>query len=274
MLAIVTGASSGIGREASRLLVERGYRVVGVARWVSDDPLPGVEPVRLDLNDLDAIPPAITGVLARTGTPSVVLHCAGFGAYLPFPKQPEAEFERLLRVNFLAAARLTRAVLPAMLDARHLRRHLLFVSSMAARVGPWGHAGYAASKGAMRSFAESLHAELCGHRPHGEERIGCTLIYPGIVDTPYFEKGSMQRLWPLVRHRAIDASRVARGIVESIGTRRLAVYVPRGYAVLDWIYAASPRLAATLVRRGSRVPDVTPGTLGRSLRKALHEDAC
>lgn len=242
MIAVVTGASSGIGREIALLLAQAGYRVVGVARWMSAQPYPAVEAFYLDL----AQPSRVAGAGAEIGPVDVLVHCAGTGAYRAFLEQDQDEFDRIMQVNYLSVVTLTRALLPGMVCSSAPRRHVLFVSSMSARYGAWGHAGYAASKGAMRSFAESLRLEL---RPTG---VGCTVVYPGIVDTPYFEKGSMRRLWPRVRRRAVSPQRVARAAVGAIGSRRSTVYVPRLYRTLDAVYAMSPRLAGWMVLRGSR----------------------
>jgi short-subunit dehydrogenase len=152
-----------------------------------------------------------------------------------------------MRVNFVACVELTRLLLPGMLALAAEGRvaHVINICSASARVGPWGHAGYAASKGALRAFTESLAAES---RPRD---VGVTIVYPGIVDTPYFRTPGMAPLWPKVSRRAIRAERVAEAAVRALGTRRLTVYIPRHYRVIDHIAAITPRLALHLVRRGS-----------------------
>ena len=265
-LAVVTGASSGIGRAIAIALARQGYRTVLVARRRAlleelarhlRTHAPS-DAVALDLADSRGIAPAVAHITATHGPASVLVNNAGFGAYVPFLEQDPDEFQRLMRVNFEAAVRMTRALLPGMVGvaAHGGAPHVFNVCSMSARMGPWGHAGYAASKGAMRSFTEVLHAE---HRGDG---VRCTAVYPGIVGTEYFEKGTMKHLWPRVARRAVSPDVVADAVVASIGRERLAVYVPSHYRVLDWIAAVSPRAASWLVRRESAPRGATLATSG------------
>jgi short-subunit dehydrogenase len=255
-LAVVTGASSGIGRAIAVELAGRGYRTVLIARRGEllaelaaelSRRAPSV-PFVLDLAELGSIAASAAGIVTAHGTPRVLVNCAGEGRYEPFLEHTGGAFERVMRVNFDAVVNLTRALLPGMMEeaGRHGWAHVMNICSMSARVGPWGHAAYAASKGAMRSFTEVLHAE------HAAAGVMFTLVYPGIVRTEYFEKGTMRRLWPRVAKRAVSAERVARAAVESVGTRRATVYVPWFYRVVDWIGAASPRTVWWLTARESR----------------------
>lgn len=174
------------------------------------------------------------------------MNCAGFGAFAPFLEQSADEINRLMRVNFEAAAEMTRALLPGLLTTgtQSHPSHVFNICSMAAGVGPHGHSGYAASKGAMRTFTESLQAE------YASRHVIFTIVYPGIIRTEYFEKGTMRDLWPLVKKRAISPQRVSEAVVRSIGRNRLTLYVPRSYQLLNWIAAASPRAARRIVRWG------------------------
>jgi short-subunit dehydrogenase len=256
--AVVTGASSGIGRAIATSLARRGYATVLIARRAEllnelaaqlrvhapSTALP------LDLDDTRSIGAALVPVIETQGPFNVLINNAGFGVYRPFPDQGEAEFASLMRVNFVAPVELTRLLLPGMLSHAAEGRigHVLNICSAAARIGPWGHTGYAASKGALRSFTESLAAE------YHSRGVGVTIVYPGIVDTPYFRTPGMAPLWPKVARRAITAERVAAAAVSAIGTRRLTVYIPRLFRVIDLIAAMSPGLALHIVRRGSTPP--------------------
>jgi short-subunit dehydrogenase len=207
--------------------------------------------VVLDLADTGGIGPAFAEIIGRDGPPGVLINCAGYGIYKRFLDHTPDELDRLMRVNHDAAAAAVRAVLPSMLAAR--TGHIVAVCSMSARMGPWGHAGYAASKAAMRSLMESLAADY----PARETGVRFTTVYPGIVRTPYFQGPTMDRLWERVGHRGIPAERVAAAIAGTIGKDRLSVYVPRHYRALDLIAGVSPRLAHRLVRNGSR-PERVP----------------
>lgn len=255
-LAIVTGASSGIGRCIALRLGDRGYRTILIARRASlleelanqlrrnrdSTALP------MDLADVDAIEPRLTTVLDEQGPVNVVINCAAFGVYAPFEHQRPEVLSRLMRVNHDAPARIIRVALPGLLACAQAGRvaHVMNICSASARMGAWGHAGYAASKGAMRAMTESL---MCEFVPRG---VRFTVVYPGIIATPYFDQPGMDALWARVRHRAISPERVARAVVSSIGTPRVSLYVPAHYQLLDLIAAISPRLALGIVRRESR----------------------
>lgn len=257
-LAIITGASSGIGRAIATRLAQHGYRTILIARRAEllnelaaqlTPHAPSI-PVVLDLAGLDAIAPTMARLLEAHGPPTVLVNNAGYGIYAPFLDTSPAERRALMQVNFDAACELTRAALPTLL--RHAKQgggecHVFNICSMSARVGPWGHSAYAASKGAMKSLTEVLHAE------HARDGVRFTTVYPGVIRTPYFEKGSMVRLWPKVASRAVSAERVAAAVVKAIGSKRVSLYVPAFYRVLDVVTTVSPRLGQWMVRMGSEV---------------------
>lgn len=257
-LAIITGASSGIGRDVAHMLAARGYATLLIARRAAELESLARELSRhapstalpLDLANCEEIEPALQRALAGGPAPAVLVNAAGYGIYRSFLDHSHFDMTRLMRVNFDAAACAIRAVLPGMVEAR--AGHIINVSSMSARIGPWGHAGYAAAKSAMRSLTETLAAE---YRPQG---VRFTVIYPGIVRTPYFEMPTMAPLWERVRQRAVPSEKVARAIVDAIGRDRLYIYIPRHYRAIDLIAAIAPRFAHRLVRSGSMAHRAAP----------------
>lgn len=248
--AAVTGASSGIGRAiaielarngwATLLIARRGEKLEALARrlclWAPSRALP------TDLHDAGELERLAAILEAHEPAVSLLVNGAGFGRYDATIRQ-EDQFERHLRVNLLAAHRLICATLPRMREAGGGR--IVNICSMSAYMGPWGHSGYAASKAALRSFTESLAAEC-----HGAP-VRVIGVYPGIVDTPWFDQPTMSRLWPRVRRRAIGPDRVARAVLRAIERPRLAVFVPWGYRLLPLIAGISPGAAMRLVRAGS-----------------------
>ncbi len=260
-LAIVTGASSGIGRCIATSLGHAGYRVALIARRVallhevaSSLPNPDLHPiVPLDLAEIDDVEPAITALLELEGPASIVVNAAGFGAYATFDAHTPAHHARLMRVNYEAPVAVLHAALPGLLDlaARDHLAHVFNICSCSARIGPWGHAGYAASKGALRSLTEVLACEL---EPRG---VRVTAVYPGIVATPFFSHSDTRRLWKKVHHRAIPPEQVARAVLARVGKPGAALYVPRHYRFIDTLVALSPDLALDIVRRESKPVETT-----------------
>lgn len=257
-LAVVTGASSGIGREIAIRLAERGYRTVLIARRAHlleqlahqlEQHAPSV-PFVLDLARTGEIASAAESITASHGPAHVLVNNAGAGMYRPFLDADPDEFQRLMRVNFDAVVLLTRALLPGLMRNGNGRAksHVFNVCSMSARIGAWGHSAYAAAKGAMRSFTEALNAE------HHDDGVRFTAVYPGIIATEYFSKGDMRDLWPKVKHHAVPPRRVADAVVRSIGRDRPAIYVPGHLRLLDCITAISHRAAQRVVHWGSGAP--------------------
>src|SRR5438067_13172938 len=93
---------------------------------------------------------------------------------------PVADLDRLVTVNVLATLRLTRAVLPGMVARR--RGHVVLVSSIAACLGVREEAVYAATKAALRAFADSVRYEVA------DAGVGVSVLVPGVVDTAFFDR--------------------------------------------------------------------------------------
>ena len=252
--ALVTGASSGIGLAVARRLAARDVHLVLVAQNTqrlnhAAAGLPGDGERRVvaaDLASVDAVEAIIAPAIA--GLPiEMLVNAAGVGSYRRFLEEPPINQRRLLQVNYLATQAMIRRVLPGMVEAGWGR--VVNIASMSAVAGAWGHSAYAPTKAALVALTRSLEAE------HADEGVRFSAVLPGIIDTPYFRKGTMRRLWPAVRGRAIPADRVGRAVERLIGRPRVAVYVPWYYRALEWLAAISPTLAVKLVGGQSRPAD-------------------
>ena len=253
-VAIVTGASSGIGRAVAVLLGRRGYHLAILARRAAKLEELAAELSRvttstvlpLDLARTEAIEAAIEGIRAH-GPIELLVNNAGGGLYRPFLAHSLDDFRRLMAVHYFAAVSTIRAVLPGMIERR--RGHVINVASIAVKMAPWGHAGYAAAKAALAALTQTLAAE------HAESPVRFSLVHPGIVDTEYFDDPSYETLRPRVRRHAISAEHAARRIVGLIDRPRLELCIPAHYRVMDWFRALSPSLTHRLVARQSRPVD-------------------
>eukprot|EP00903_Cladosiphon_okamuranus_P009315 g8887.t1 len=189
---LVTGGSSGIGKEVAKQLVREGAHVTIVARrqGVLDAAmleveacrvLPGqmMQTISVDVGDAAAVEKAMVEAVARQGAVHVLANCAGFAIAKEFDEMEMADFERLLRVNTLGSAYVTRALLPGMKAAGGGR--VLFTSSMAGQSGSYGYTAYSASKFALVGMAQSLQMEV---KAYG---IGVAVAYPPDTDTPGFQ---------------------------------------------------------------------------------------
>lgn len=189
-LAVVTGASSGIGRAIAAELATRGHDLViaadgpGVDRAAEELGAQGttVLAVATDLGTPGGVL-ALTDSVATLGAPQVLVLNAGVGDGGPFV---EAEIDRQLEViavNVNGTVHLAHRLLPRMIAAGG--GHVLVTSSIAATVpGPY-QAVYHASKAFLQSFAEALRVELIDHR------VSVTALMPGPTDTLFFDRARL-----------------------------------------------------------------------------------
>lgn len=171
-IAVVTGASSGIGLSVAKHLVGRGYTVIGTSRDASTAPVvDGLEFRSLDLGDVASIEAFAAGL----GRVDVLVNNAGESQCGPLEELPWDALNRLFMVNVLGQARLTQLLLPGMRE-RGVGR-IVMVGSMLASFPLAFRSSYVASKAAMKGFADALRLEV---RPYG---IEVTTVEPGAIDT-------------------------------------------------------------------------------------------
>lgn len=248
--AIVTGASSGIGRATAIALAGRGYRVTLVARRVdrlrevADRIGPTATVLPVDISDLEAVEamgPLIAGA-------EVLVHAAGHGLLKPMADQSPRQLQQLLNVHYLAAAAMIRHVLPGMLQRR--RGRIIAVGSVSTFVAPWGHGGYSAAKSALAAMIRTLHAE------HPGQGVAFCNVHPGVIATEFFDSPANARMPRDVMRHAIPAERVARAILRVIDRPRLDIVVPAHHGIVRWLGVVWPRLVHGRIARSS-MPDAT-----------------
>lgn len=156
---LVTGASTGIGRDIAQLLAERGARVFGTARNPqSAKPIRGVEFVRLDVTDDASVIEAIKSIVQKAGPIQHLVNNAGYAAVGALEETSIAEAKEQFETNFFGVLRMTNAVLPGM-RAMQSGRIVNISSAVGFVPAPyWGI--YAASKHALEGYSESLDHEI------------------------------------------------------------------------------------------------------------------
>lgn len=222
-VAIVTGASRGIGAATAQALSRSGASVGLVARNAEDLEdvqaslaTPAVVAVA-DVTDADATAEAVGRLTGELGDPDILVNNAGAGAYASMLEEPAETFERLMAVNYLGTVYATLAVLPGM--ARRERGHIVNVASVAGRLGAPFEAAYSASKFAVVGMTESLAAEMA---PFG---VGVSLVNPGPVSTSFTEARGVpfQRRFP----RPMRPEQIADAVVRDIESGPFELVLPR-----------------------------------------------
>jgi short-subunit dehydrogenase len=228
-VAVVTGASSGIGLATATALARAGARPVLVARsearlraaarQVAEAAGPPPLLVPADVADWAAVQALAARVRREVGPPDVLVSNAGIGHWAPVADLPVERIRRIVDVNFFGAVACTKAFLPAMLERG--RGTLVFVSSGFGALPFPNTAAYCASKHALNGFAGSLRAEV---EPRG---VRVVLVLPGRTRTPFFDTHAYPAdvLARYLLQRAVPPERVARAIVRAIlrGRRRVVI---------------------------------------------------
>lgn len=178
--AVVTGASSGIGKAVAATLRDRGYQVIGTSRKpdaaAPDSLAPGVDYRALDLTD----PQSIDSFADALGDVDVLVNNAGESQAGPLEELPADAIERLFQLNVLGPIQLTQNILPRMRERRSGR--IIMVGSMLATFPIAYRSSYAASKAAIKGFATAARFELA---PFG---VWITTVEPGSINTGITER--------------------------------------------------------------------------------------
>jgi short-subunit dehydrogenase len=235
-VALVTGASSGIGAAVARELATRGATVILHGRsldrlYVVAARMRGAAVVSADLALPRAAERLATGALAARGYLDIAVMSAGIGYAGRFDTMPPDSIDQLITVNLTGAIRLTRALLPAFLAKG--TGYLAYVTSIAGRTGVAGEAVYAATKAGLDAFAESLRYELRGTGV----RVG--VFVPGVIDTPFFANRGAP--YTRQRPRPLAVEPVARAIIEMIEHEDAETYRPRWLRVPIALRGLAPR---------------------------------
>jgi short-subunit dehydrogenase len=259
MIALVTGASSGIGKATARrlarepdahlvLLARRRERLEALAAELG-----GATVIAADL--LDPATPARVAerVEAEHGRLDLLVNVAGIGGRGSFGRIGWAGMERTMAVNFDAQVRLTEALLPLL--RRSAPSAILNVGSVASRVSRPGAGAYSASKFALAGWTEALHLE---ERRHG---VHVGLVQPGFAVTEGFPQQELVAR-PLTRWMVSTEDKVADGIVDAWKRRRAERYVPRPYALVPVARALLPGLFRRAVGGGRFTPSVRRAEAG------------
>ena len=183
-IALVTGASRGIGQAIARELGRRGATVVGTATTdsgaeaISQDFRDGGvkgRGLRLEVTDAVSVEATVKAVTEEFGTPTILINNAGITRDNLLLRMKEAEWAAVLDTNLSSVYRLSKAVLRGMMKAQ--RGRIVNITSVVGATGNAGQANYAAAKAGIIGFTKSLAREV------GSRRITVNAVAPGLIDT-------------------------------------------------------------------------------------------
>lgn len=239
---LITGVSSGIGRQLAIDLAEKGATVIGCGR--SEERLqetltemrrtsPSSAIHVCDVGDQAQVNSIVRKVLSDYGKVDILINNAGFGLYQSFVDIPLESIEAMIRTNFLGAVYCTKAVLPSMIERRS--GHIVNISSVAGKIGTPNMASYCATKFALIGLTESLYHEL---RPLG---INVSVVCPGPVRT------KMHLLFDRMAPGApgflvLKPEEVSRAVIRSIQKEKFQVVIPFWLALACFIKGLMPNL--------------------------------
>ena len=218
-VALVTGASYGLGEMISRALAAGGARVALVAR--SRDALEAlaadlrakgatVAVITADLAEKNAPERVVEAVTRELGPVDILINNAGIEHTLPYQNYEPAELDRIIDVNLRTPLHLVRLVLPGMLQRKH--GHVVNMASLAGIAAPAFHETYSATKAALIAFSNSLRASVRG------SGVGVSVIAPGFVS----EAGMHERMKNRAGVKtpalagAVPAEKVVRAVMRAI----------------------------------------------------------
>ncbi|MDO8843374.1 MAG: 3-oxoacyl-ACP reductase FabG [Methylicorpusculum sp.] len=180
-IALVTGASRGIGRAIAEQLAIDGFFVIGTA--TSDSGAEAISiylgdqgrGVKLNVTDSDSIESVVKSISDEYGAPAVLVNNAGITRDNLLMRMKDEEWDDIIATNLTSVFRMSKAVLRGMMKARSGR--IINISSVVGATGNAGQANYAAAKAGMIGFAKSMAKEV------GSRNITINTVAPGFIDT-------------------------------------------------------------------------------------------
>jgi NAD(P)-dependent dehydrogenase (short-subunit alcohol dehydrogenase family) len=255
--ALVTGASSGIGRETALAFAGAGANVILVARRANTlakiaaqarEHGVGALAVCADVTDAAAVATCFRKAVARFKHIDIVINNAGVLIPSSVIELDPADLQRMLDVNLFGALHVMQAAVKQM-QRQPDGGHIVNVSSLAGRRGYTPLGGYSATKFALVGMTEALRMELAGGN------VGVSLVLPGVVDTPMAAAAAVDPhtngFWPSSLN--MPTAWVVWAIFASVQFRLAEVAVPPGGALLEKLAALTPGAADVLIRGVTRL---------------------
>jgi short-subunit dehydrogenase len=233
--ALVTGASSGIGRLLALRLAGGGARVALVARreeelrsLAAEIEADGGEAVVLpcDVGNREQALAAAAAAVDELGSVDLLINNAGYGHHRSFLEWDLEDMENMMRVNYLGSLYFSKALLPQMVERG--RGWLVFITSVAGKIAPPDESAYAASKFAMVGLAGSIGLEV------EDAGVHVLTVCPGAIRTEFFDDEALSRLPPVARGQMVEPGGLVDAILGALANGKRQLTYPK------WIASAYP----------------------------------
>ncbi|MCH1607545.1 MAG: SDR family NAD(P)-dependent oxidoreductase [Nitrosopumilus sp.] len=237
---LITGASSGIGKQTAIEFAKLGSNIILVAR--RKNKLEQVENelkqfnvktlvCSCDVSKKDQVEKMSKIVLEKFNSIDILVNNAGFAIYGSVYDLSVNDIESQMETNYFGMVYCTKNFLPLMLEKKS--GHIVNVASVAASFGLPGIASYCASKFAMLGFSEGLKHELNG------TGVGITVVSPIMVKTDFFDHPSFEKM-PKYSPTSLSAKTVAKAIVKASSSSRLEIITPSIVRIVVWLKHTFP----------------------------------
>ena len=237
---LITGASSGIGKQTAIEFAKLGSNIILVAR--KKDKLEQVENqlkqfhvttlvCACDISKKDQVQSMSKIVLEKFNSIDILVNNAGFAIYGSVSDLSINEIESQMETNYFGTIYCIKFFLPSMLKKKS--GHIVNVASVAASFGLPGIASYCASKFAMLGFSEGLKHELSG------TGVGLTVVSPIMVKTEFFDHPSFEKM-PKYSPTSLSPKTVAKAIVKAANSSRLEIITPSIVRIAVWLKHTFP----------------------------------
>jgi uncharacterized protein len=251
-IALVTGASSGIGRQIAVDLSARGATVVASSRSLERLQETAAElkrhggaseVIECDVSDAAAVERMVEAALKKFGRIDILVNNAGFGAYQPLAESSRETIDTMTATNYLGTVYCTRAVLPSMITRRS--GAIVNIASVSGIIGTPQMSLYCATKFAQVGLSESLYNEL---KPYG---IHVAVVCPGPVRTN-FRSGFDDHAPHPPEFVVLDPADVSRAVMQAIEKRKFQIVQPKPLAFVCFLKGVIPGLVRFLSDRAVR----------------------
>ena len=237
---LITGASSGIGKQTAIEFAKLGSNIILVARRKNKLEQVENELKQFNVNTLvcvcdvskkDQVEKMSKIVLEKFNSIDILVNNAGFAIYGSVYDLSVNDIESQMETNYFGMVYCTKNFLPLMLEKKS--GHIVNVASVAASFGLPGIASYCASKFAMLGFSEGLKHELNG------TGVGITVVSPIMVKTDFFDHPSFEKM-PKYSPTSLSAKTVAKAIVKASSSSRLEIITPSIVRIAVWLKHTFP----------------------------------